>query len=233
MKTVLFDMDGTLHYMDQDKFTKEYFGNLCAYFAPKGYDPEKLAKGVVKGTYAMAANDGSKTNKDVFWQTFAEFFGGDVCSHTEFFEEFYINEFNKAKDTCHPFDGADGLIKSLKAKGYKIVLATNPVFPMIAHYNRIKWANLDKDDFDYITSYENSHFCKPNPLYYKEILEVTGTKAEDAVMVGNDVTEDMAAEKAGIKTYLVTDCLINRKNEDISKYLNGSFEEMANYLKNL
>ncbi|MCD8309083.1 MAG: HAD family hydrolase, partial [Clostridia bacterium] len=201
MKTVLFDMDGTLHYMDQERFTKEYFGYLCAYFAPKGYDPEKLANGVVKGTYAMAANDGKLTNKDVFWQAFATEFGGDVCKHTEFFEEFYINEFNKAKNTCHPYEGANELIKGLKAKGCKVVLATNPVFPMIAHLNRIKWANLDAEDFDYITSYENSHYCKPNPLYYKEILDVTGSKAEDCIMAGNDVTEDMAAAKAGISVY--------------------------------
>ena len=34
-------------------------------------------------------------------------------------------------------------------------------------------------------------------------------------MVGNDVGEDMVAEKLGMQVFLLTDCLINIKNVDV------------------
>ncbi len=29
---------------------------------------------------------------------------------------------------------------------------------------------MDQDDFEWITTYENSSYCKPNPAYYFEIM---------------------------------------------------------------
>ena len=115
--------------------------------------------------------------------------------------------------------------------GLRTVLATNPVFPPIATHSRIKWAGLDKSDFEYITTYENSSYSKPDPGYYSQILENLGLKAKECLMVGNDVTEDMAAEKLGMKVCLLTPCLINKENKNISAYKNGGFEELAEYIK--
>ncbi len=69
--------------------------------------------------------------------------------------------------------------------------------------------------------------------YYQELLEETGAKPEETIMIGNDVDEDMAAGQLGIATYLTTDHLINRNNKDINQYQHGTFEEMAQYLLNL
>ena len=52
-------------------------------------------------------------------------------------------------------------------------------------------------------------------------------------MVGNDVAEDMVARELGMKTFLLTDCLINRGNEDISVYPNGSFDELIEFINSL
>ena len=52
-------------------------------------------------------------------------------------------------------------------------------------------------------------------------------------MVGNDVTEDMVAETLGMKVFLLTDCLINKKNVDISRYLQGGFAELKAYLQSI
>ena len=56
---------------------------------------------------------------------------------------------------------------------------------------------------------------------------------EECVMVGNDVTEDMIAETLGMKVFLLTDCLINKLNEDISKYPHGGFDELKEFLDEL
>ena len=70
-------------------------------------------------------------------------------------------------------------------------------------------------------------------IYYEEILENIGAKAEECVMIGNDVAEDMVAEKLGMKVFLLTDCIINKHNEDIEKHAHGSFEELMNFIKEL
>ena len=51
-------------------------------------------------------------------------------------------------------------------------------------------------------------------------------------MVGNDVDEDMIASGAvGMKVFLLTDCLLNRKNTDISIFARGSFDDLLQYLE--
>ena len=113
------------------------------------------------------------------------------------------------------------------------MLASNPVFPMVAQKKRMLWAGVNPDDFALITSYENSHYCKPDPLYYKEIADKSGVKASECLMVGNDTTEDAAAMLTGADFFLLTDCLLNNERKDISKYTRGSFVQLLNYIENL
>ena len=49
-------------------------------------------------------------------------------------------------------------------------------------------------------------------------------------MVGNDVSEDMVASKVGMKVFLLTDNLVNKTNEDISVFPQGSFEDLLKYI---
>ena len=57
--------------------------------------------------------------------------------------------------------------------------------------------------------------------------------AEECLMVGNDVTEDMVAKTLGMKVFLLTDCLINKNGKNIDDYPNGSFEQLTDFIKNL
>ena len=230
---VLFDLDGTLLPMDQDAFTKSYFSNLAAKAATKGYQPDALIDTVWAGTAAMVKNDGEKTNEAVFWELFAAKYGGDALNDIPFFEEFYRTDFQKAKELCGFAPMAKEIIHSLKARGLRVILATNPLFPAIATESRIRWAGLEPEDFELYTTYENSRHCKPNPEYYKDIMAELNLGPEECVMVGNDVTEDMIAETLGMKVFLLTDCLINRKNEDISRYPHGGFNELKVFLDGL
>lgn len=49
-------------------------------------------------------------------------------------------------------------------------------------------------------------------------------------MVGNDVDEDMVARTIGMQVFLLTDCLINKKNTDISDFPQGGFKELITYI---
>ncbi len=228
--TVLFDLDGTLLPMDAEVFTKAYFSEIAKKAVPLGYEPKAVIDGIWSATKKMMANDGSKTNIDVFWENFCDVMGESSMALKEHFDSFYVEEFNNVKGSTLENANARKLIDGLKAKGIEIIVATNPVFPLDGNLTRLSWVDLKKDDFMFITAYENSSFCKPSPSYYKEILDKTGKKAEECIMVGNDVREDMAAVQAGMDTYLVTDCLINTGNEDIGRYKHGSFAEMMEYL---
>lgn len=134
LKAVLFDLDGTLLPMDQDEFTKGYFGLLAKKMAPLGYEPKELIDAVWSGTAEMMKNDGVQSNESVFWQKFAEKLG-------------------LAPDEC--------------------------------------------------------------------------------LMAGNDVWEDMQAQNTGMNVFLLTACLINKKNEDISAYPQGGFKELEAFAKKL
>lgn len=233
LKAILFDLDGTLLPMDQDLFIKLYFGGLAKKMAPYGYQPEQLIKAITTGTYAMVKNDGSATNEETFWSTFNQVYGADCRKDEPVFDNFYRNEFAAAKAACQPTTAAREVIDLIKASGKRLILATNPLFPPIATQNRTHWAGLSADDFELITTYDNSHYCKPNPKYYEEILEKTGLSPEECLMVGNNAEEDMIAETLGMKVFLLTDCLINEKNADTSQYPQGGFEELKAYLTKL
>ena len=232
-KAILFDLDGTLLPMDQEVFVRDYLGRMAAFLAPHGYDPQSLIKAVWAGTGAMVKNDGKALNEDVFWYVFNSILGRDARQDLALFEEFYRTEFQKAKDSCGFNPAAVEAIRQIKDMGYRLILATNPLFPAIATYSRIRWAGLNPEDFELITTYENSRFCKPNPDYYREILGKIALDGSQCLMVGNDVGEDMIAGTLGMKTFLLTDCLINKTAEDITQYPNGSFPELLHYIRSL
>ena len=122
---------------------------------------------------------------------------------------------------------------SLKEKGFRVALATNTIFPARATQWRIQWAGLQPEDVELYTTYENSSYSKPNPAYYQDILARLNVKPEECLMVGNDVGEDMIAEQLGMKVFLMTDCMINKANADISFYPHGSFDDLKNFLNTI
>lgn len=231
IKAVLFDLDGTLLPMDQEVFIKAYFGGLVKKLAPHGYDPQTLISAIWTGTKAMIANDGARLNEAAFWESFCRIFGEKAMADEPVFREFYETDFQNVKAVCGFAPEAAETVHFLKEKGCRVILATNPIFPAIATESRIRWAGLKPDDFECFTTYENSRYCKPNPHYYRDILTQAGLRPEDCVMVGNDVGDDMAAAKLGCRVFLLTDCLINNKNEDISPYPQGSFAALRRFLE--
>ncbi len=231
IKAVLFDLDGTLLPMDQDEFTRGYFKLLAKKLLPHGYDPDLLVKAIWHGTAAMVINDGSCTNEEAFWKDFANTYGQKTLADRPLFEEFYAVEFQNAKELCGFTQAALETVTMLKAEEMRLVLATNPIFPAIATESRIRWAGLEPEDFELYTTYENINYCKPNLDYYREILRRLHLSAEDCIMVGNDVREDMVAGQLGMKTFLLTDCMINPDSLPVEQWPHGDFAALQAYLK--
>ena len=231
--TILFDLDGTLLPMDQDEFVRAYFKLLAQKLAGHGYAPQALLGNIWTGVEAMVKNTGEVNNEEAFWRTFDEIYGKDVRNDIPIFEEYYRNEFQQVQPVCGFNPQAAEVIRYVKEKGLRTVLATNPLFPVVATESRIRWAGLKKEDFELVTTYENSRHCKPNPDYYKDIMEEIGVRPQECLMVGNDVKEDMIAESLGMKVFLLTDCLINKEEKDISVYPNGDLNALLAYVDTL
>ena len=201
IRTILFDLDRTLLYMDQNKFLDLYFSQLVAWLVARGYDKEAVQQHIMGGTMAMIRNDGSRLNERAFWDYFSNACGVDVSTALPVFEDFYREVFPKVvEESCAPDSAAKDVVERLKGEGYSMVLATNPLFPPMATECRIRRAGLLPSDFIHRTTYENASYSKPNPAYYREILEKLSLRAEECLMVGNDAEEDMAAEKACYKS---------------------------------
>ncbi len=231
MRIVLFDLDGTLLPMDQDRFVNGYFGFLVKKMAPHGYEPQKLIRSIWGGTEAMVKNDGSVTNEEAFWKYFTSVYGEKSRGDIHLFEEFYAQDFQMAKQFCGYTPKAAETVSLVRSLGAIPALATNPLFPAVATQSRIRWAGLRPEQFELYTTYENISWCKPNLDYYREILRRLNAVPEDCIMVGNDVSEDMVAEKLGIKVFLLTDCMINKQNKNIDQWPHGGFDELMPYLE--
>lgn len=230
---ILFDLDGTLLPMDQNAFMKDYFGRLARKLAPLGYDAKELIDAIWAGTADMVKNDGTVLNETRFWNRFEAIFGERVKRDIVYFDEFYREEFDRVQASCGYHPAAAQTVHAIKKMGFRTALATNPLFPAMATESRIRWAGLNTEDFELYTTYENTGFCKPNPAYYLDVCRRLDVTPDQCLMVGNDVSEDMVAETLGMKVFLLTDCLINKANKDISGYPHGSFDELMRFVESL
>lgn len=232
-KAIMFDLDGTLLPMDMNEFTNGYFADLYKRLNTDRISEEDFKNAVWKGTYAMMKNDGSRTNRDAFWDTFEKVTGisGDeidpVCI------DFYSHEFKAAKRFTQDNPLARKAVEISHEKAPLVVLSTNPLFPEPGQKTRLEWLGLTYDDFDLVTSYETECLAKPNPEFFFNLLRRLDLKPEECLVAGNDEKEDMwCAAQAGIDSYLITDTMIAREGFTWTGD-RGTFKEFVKAIENL
>ena len=232
--TVLFDLDGTLIGMNQDEFIRLYFHAILGKLTDLGYDGALMYEALEKAIRATKRNDGSMTNEARFWLTFDEAAGGASKDLCDALVDFYSNEFiSVLEGSCYPFERAGEIVAAARGKGLRVILATNPLFPAIATHARIRLGGMSPNDFDYITAYENSSYCKPSPGYFRELLDKHGIAPSECVMIGNDTKDDFAAHALDIPVFLHTECLINQAGVDLEDYPHGDVDALIAYINSL
>lgn len=235
IKTVLFDLDGTLLSMDNEVFIKYYFKLLLKKMVPYGYDPKELVENIMKATYTVVANDGSMTNHDRFFMSFNKLMAGKLHTTSDelekIFEDFYNNEFDEAKCVIDRNDDIRRVIDMLRDNNIDIIIATAPVFPSVAVNKRLSWIGEDIGNFKYVSTYENSTYCKPNIKYYEEIINKNQLDKDSMLMVGNDLNDDIKpCEILGIDTFFIDRYAVN---DDQNYQKNrGSFDDLYKYIQN-
>lgn len=226
-RAVFFDLDGTLLPMDLGEFMTSYFERLAGYVAARGIDSETFVTGLKTGIRAMASHDDGSLNAEAYWKAFFGVVDEDALDWAPFVAEFYEHDFGKIGANVVPDRNAARAIETLRTKGYPLVLATMPMFPLRAVKWRLAWAGIEPSAFSRITNYENSTSVKPKLAYYAENLHAAGLDASDVLMVGNNTKEDLACLDLGMDAYLVTDHLLDPVKFDLSTVKHSPMAEFA------
>lgn len=202
---ILFDLDNTLLSNDMDRFIPAYM-KLISSYAAEHCKPALLVKHLLAATKMMAENtDPAISNEKAFWDTFAKLTGFDPDQMIPFFHRFYETDFTSLAALTGSRPQASELVAWALASGYRVVIATNPMFPKIAVEQRLKWAGIEHYDYDLITAYENMHATKPHQQYYREILASIDCPPEEAVMVGDDWEMDiLPSSRVGIRAFWIS-----------------------------
>lgn len=205
--SLLLDLDDTLLGNNDEIFIPKYFERLSHHLGdivPK----ERMLSHLIAGTSAMLENqDPSLRLKDVFNQVF---YPGIQLSYEEllpYTNQFYVTEFPKLRSLTNQIPGSREIVEYAYSKDWEVVIATNPLYPRNAVEQRLAWADLSVDQYDYalITSYENAHFAKPHLEYYAEVLAKLGRNPHNAVMIGNDKSDDIdPARSLGLATFHIS-----------------------------
>lgn len=134
--TLLFDLDGTLLPMDEELFVKLYMHALSQAFADR-YDPALMQKTLWESVGLMVDNDLDVTNETRLWELMESRFPG-ISTHKEDFDDFYRTGFDAAQPACPRREGTGAFLEELKKQGWRLILATNPIFPETAVRQRLQ-----------------------------------------------------------------------------------------------
>lgn len=202
--TLLFDLDDTLLDTNIEAFIPAYFQALSEHMASH-VAPGVMLPALLSATKLMMdSEDPSRTLQCVFEKDFYEKIGVPKQELVEIIDDFYDNVFPKIEIKTDRRPEAAPLIEWALSKGYRLAVATDPLFPRKATYHRIRWAGLDPSQFELISTFEGFHFSKSHPAYYAEILGQLGWPDGPVLMVGNDVQRDLIpAHRLGLKTYFI------------------------------
>lgn len=208
IRAVLFDLDGTLLNIRLEAFLADYFGLLgpvIAEMVGDGLKSKQALDAVIAGTDAMSASHPGLTNRDVFEETFLSATGLDLSAvrAAERLTLFYREQFPALRADHGPQVGGREVVTRARQLGLKTALATNPIFPLAAIQERVRWADLDSDFFDVVTSYEIMTACKPLPEYFLQVADSLQVSPRDCLMVGDDPLLDLPAADVGMRTFYV------------------------------
>lgn len=235
IRYLFFDLDGTLLPVETDFFFYHYMTALRPNFTHL-IPPEEFDAHLLGSTKKMVIDsDPACTNEEVFWRDFTARTGRPRAELEPVFLDFYQSQFPALKQYIEvELPGpARKILKIASAAGFSLVLATNAIFPETVIRERLSWISCQDLPFTLITSFEKMHFCKPNPKYYQEILDILRVSADNCLMIGNDPQEDLTAAVLGIKTCLVTDYQVPRgKPTQIPNY-SCRLTELPGLLENL
>jgi HAD superfamily hydrolase (TIGR01549 family) len=206
--TLLLDLDDTLLENEMGGFLEAYFSNFEKHVRSV-ISSDIFLPALLSGTKKMVANRlPNRTLQEVFDEAFYPIIEKDKEELQSLFDSFYAEVFPSLRMFTKARPEAVELVEEAFNRGYRVGIATNPLFPRAAILQRLEWAGLAAKDYPFILipSFETFHFSKPNPAFFIEFIATIGKPDEPVLMVGDDPDNDIAgASQAGIATFRIGD----------------------------
>lgn len=224
--TLLLDLDDTLLTNNMNRFLPEYLRRFGE-FMSETVDPDKFVGQIMTGTNAMLQDaDPTRTMERAFAEVFYPALALDEQETLPLLARFYREVFPDLRSITETRSGARELVKAALSTGHEVVIATSPLFPLMAIEQRMAWAGVPREEFPFslITSYECFHFAKPHLAYFTEIMGRLGKPLHEAAMIGNDKYDDLEpANELGMAVFHVGE------DPDLP-YPGGSLSDAINWL---
>lgn len=221
MKSVIFDLYGTLMNIHTDEGKDSFWKNLAkAFKSYKEYQPMELKSEYLKLCKELEKEKEEIEILDVFHILYPT---GDVNKIAITFRKL-------STVFIRPYFGVKRLLKKLKSEGYKIYLLSN------AQASFTKW-ELSKFNleplFDGIFLSSDLGIKKPNMAYYNKLIEKYSIDVLNAIMIGNDYNNDiLPAKELGLKTiYIESNQSYFVETDD--KIINFSYKKVLNRIHEL
>lgn len=210
LRAVFFDLDGTLIDVDMALFVPAYLSRLSACLAAHA-DPRRISATLLSAVREMLdGNNGPQTLEAFLQDRLAGQLGLSWSDYQSGLMEFCTTKLEELRPLVRPHPLSRPLLESCLARGWQVVLATNPIFPLQVVQARLDWGGLADIPFRVVTGYENCSYCKPHQGFFSSLYEQLALPPSACLMVGNDTLHDMAAGRCGMPTCLLTTWLIDR-----------------------
>ena len=205
IKAILFDLDDTLLINADSTFVPEYL-RLADDFFYKHWQHPRISDALIQITRILnEPRDVRQTNMAVARSLIATTTRQLHEAVDTAFDQFYAEYYPALRRCTTPAPFAPEMVELARTNDLAVVIATNPVYPETAVRQRLNWAGIT-GDFALITSADNMHFAKPDPAYYAEIIARVGIEPDEALMVGDNLSNDiMPAALLGLHTFWITD----------------------------
>ncbi len=201
---LLLDLDDTLLDSNIDALIPVYFQKLAAHMA-HAVSPDKFIRELARGTQVMYGSMRmDRTLEQVFGENFYPALDLPQADLAAAIDKFYDDVFPTLEPLTKPRPEAIALVEWAFSQGWKVAIATDPLFPRKAILHRLRWAGLapEKYPFALIPDFQTFHFAKVSVAYFPEFLARMGWTDGPLLMVGDSLERDIApAREAGLPSF--------------------------------
>ena len=227
---LLLDLDDTLLDTNLDAFLPAYFKKLASYMAGR-VPPEQFIRALMRSTQIMYdSNRPDKSLEQVFSENFYPALGFDQAELAGAIDQFYDEVFPSLAPLTAQRPEAISFVEWAFSKGWKVSIATDPLFPRKAILHRLRWAGLAPEEYPFtlVSDFHRFHFAKKSVTYYPEFLERLDWTDEPVLMVGDSLDRDVQpSRQAGLPVFW----LKSKGDTDSDGGPQGGFSELRAYLE--
>ena len=202
IQAIMFDLEGTLINVDTTDFMRNYLGILAPRFAHL-LSPDRFSKQLIRSLETSQTDPKpGQTNMQTFYDDFSKATGHSCQTLRPIFEEFYEYDFPALRCLVQAIPQGVKVVEYAIQQGFLTAVASNPVLPLIAMEEHVRWGGLTPEHFKVIPALENFHFFKPQLGFFREVAESLGVQPENCLLVSGQ-PEDIICRELGMKMFHV------------------------------